>query len=112
MDCKWGCVILVAPWIHLTEAAYEAPEDREIAKPWIETPIDWKAIRNHVPTCKITAIFSDDDLFVALSEADIFKKELSAKIIVEHSLSHIKDEAGIRDLQPALDEVLSMAGKE
>ncbi len=105
-------VILVAPWVQLTEASYEAPEDREIAQPWIETPIDWEAVRNHIPEGKATAIFSDNDPFVPLSNANVFKKELRAKVLVEHSLYHINTEAGIKELQPALDEIISMSGSE
>jgi hypothetical protein len=32
---------------------------------------------------------SDNDPYVPLSDFDIFKKELSAKIIVEHNKEHI-----------------------
>lgn len=31
-----GGAVLLAPWVHLTDAAYETPEDREIAKPWLD----------------------------------------------------------------------------
>ena len=37
----------------------EGQEIIEIAKPWMETPIDFEKVRSH--TGKVVAVFSDDD---------------------------------------------------
>jgi predicted alpha/beta hydrolase family esterase len=101
-----GGAVFLAPWIHLTEASYEAEEDREIAAPWLETPIAWEKARSHCP--KFTAIFSDDDPLVPLSDSEIFKKELGATIIIEHSKEHFSGSTGIKELPSLLAAVLEL----
>jgi hypothetical protein len=103
---KIAGAVLVAPWTKLKPAALEDAQDSpEIAKPWLETPIDWEKIKKHCP--KFIAIFSDDDPYVYLEEGDLFKEKLGAKVIVEHKMGHFIEEAV---LLPARDAVLEIAG--
>ncbi|MBU1103954.1 MAG: alpha/beta fold hydrolase, partial [Nanoarchaeota archaeon] len=70
---KVGGVVMIAPWMHLLDTAYENPEEeKEIAKPWLETPIDWEKIKSR--TDHFVAIFSDNDFCVPLSDKEIFKE--------------------------------------
>jgi hypothetical protein len=101
-----GGAVLLAPWIHLTEASYETEEDREIAKPWLETPIAWEKIKSDCPKC--IAIFSDDDPLVPLSDAEIFKKNLGATIVIEHNKEHFSGSTGIKELPSLLAAVLEL----
>lgn len=101
-----GCVFL-APWVNLTDAAYETKEDKNIAKPWLETPINWDEIKLHCK--KFTAVFSDDDPLVPLSDSEIFKKKLGAKIIVEKGKKHFSGSDGIKELPSLFESILEIA---
>jgi len=84
-----GGIIFVAPWFNMFPEPIEEEGGTEIAKPWLETPIDTKKVLTH--TDRIAAIFSDDDPFVPLTDAKIFKEKLKAKIIIEHGKGHFDD---------------------
>jgi uncharacterized protein len=86
-NIKVGGVIFTAGWVHLI--GLDTPEEEgsmEIAKPWLETPLNWDKIKSHCN--KWVTIFSDNDPYVPLSDKDIFKEELNAEIIVEHNKDH------------------------
>jgi len=78
-------IVLVAPWMKLDAQTLEE-EELAIAKPWVETPINFKVIRKK--TKKVLCIFSDNDPYVSLDEAQILKKELSAKIVIKKHEKH------------------------
>ena len=97
-----GGIICVAGFFRLLNLATD--EEKEIAKPWIETPIDFEKIKKQ--TNKITAIFSDNDPDVDLSNKELFEKNLNAKIFIEHNKGHFSDDASIKEL-PSVLEILS-----
>ena len=105
-DVKIGGVILVAGWIHKLLGLY-GEDEIEIARPWVETPIDFENVKNH--TRNIFAVFSDDDEFVSLDNVDVFKNKLGAKTTVEHARGHFSQETGIKELPIVLEELLKMA---
>ncbi len=78
-----GQAIFVAPWTHLTGLS---PASQEIAKPWLGTPLDWTAARARCP--KFTALFSDDDEWVPVSEEQIFQERLNAQTKLLHKMGH------------------------
>mgnify|MGYP001570854401 CR=1 FL=1 len=92
-----GHVVLVAPWFNLTEEGGKGGAEE---KPWLETPIDTDAVRRN--TEDITAIFSDDDPLVPLSDAELFRERLDAHIVVEHGMGHMSGDSGITELPSAL----------
>lgn len=101
-DQKVDKVILVAgfgPYLSgLTD------EEKPTAKPWMETPLDFKKIRSKARS--FVAIFSDNDPHVPLEEnSKLFKEELGAKIIVEHGKRHMSGDDGIFEL-PVLLELI------
>ncbi len=104
---KVGGIILIASWINLRKASYETKDDELIARPWIKTPIDWKNVSKH--TKNITAIFSDNDPYVPKSSAEVFKKKLGAKIVVDHNMGHYNQEYGVKRVPSLLKETLKMA---
>ncbi|MBR9683048.1 hypothetical protein GOV03_00735 [Candidatus Woesearchaeota archaeon] len=106
-DKKIGGVVFVAGWFKLTKEALLDEESKEIAKPWLEIPIDFEKIKES--TNKFVAIFSDDDHFVPLSQKDVFKEKLGAKIIIEKGKKHMTEATGIKELKSALDSVLELA---
>lgn len=101
---KVGSIILVAAWLHLTDETWDEDYTQEIAKPWLETPIDFSEIKSH--TDNIVCIQSDDDLYVPVSDAEIFEEKLNAKIIFLKKAGHICAESGFTELPQVLDQVI------
>lgn len=64
IDTKIGGVLFVAGWFNLENL--ESEEIVEIAKPWIETPIDVEKIKNVLP--KSILLISKDDPYGAFEE--------------------------------------------
>jgi len=105
---KIGGAVLIAPWKTLLEKAYENPdEEKKIARPWMETPSNWEKIKTH--TDNFVAIFSDNDFCVPLSEKEVFKKKLGAKIITEHDKGHFTMENNVDKVPSALNAFLEMS---
>ena len=102
-----GGAILLAPWIHLSDEAYETEEDSEIAKPWLETLIQWDKIKSH--SNKFIAIFSDNDPLVPLTDSKIFEEKLGTKTVIEHDKGHFSGSSGIKELPSLLDAVLELS---
>ncbi|NTV31137.1 hypothetical protein HGA91_04150 [candidate division WWE3 bacterium] len=98
-----GGVILVTPWLNLTQAATQGVE--QIAAPWLTTPINMGRIRSH--RIRYTAIFSDNDPFVPITDAEIFRYQLGAKIVVEKSAGHMTTQDNIVEVPSVLEAVFS-----
>src|SRR3989344_3973749 len=82
-----GC-IFVAPWMELDKNTIEEEGEEvvEIAKPWVETKIDFNKVKEH---CKnFLAIFSDNDPYVLLSNVKLFKNKLNAETIIKNNQEH------------------------
>ena len=101
---KIGGIIFVAGFFNLP--FLETEEEKKIAKPWLEIPINTNKIKTL--TKSIIAIFSDDDPDVPVSDSKLFKERLNAKIIIEHNKGHFSDDAGIVELPVILNEILKM----
>ena len=101
-------VVLIAPWMHLDEKTIEEEGEEiiEMARPWIETPINFKKIKSNVKN-QIVCIFSDNDCYVPLSNVALFKEKLNAKIIVEHNKFHFDKANNITENKTAVSELLN-----
>ena len=99
-------VILIAPWMNLDEKTIEeeGEEAKEIAKPWIETPIDWEKVKSHIDN-QVVCIFSDNDPYIPLSETDLFKEKLDAKIIIEKEKGHFTKSDNITENPTVISEL-------
>lgn len=104
-NLKIGGVVLLAPWLGLTDEAFEDEKDRIIAKPWLETPINWEKVKTH--TNNFVSIFSDNDPLVPFDNSEIFKNSLGSKIIVEHNKGHFSGSDNVIELPSALNSILS-----
>jgi hypothetical protein len=95
---KIGGCIFVAGWFNLKEETYEedGEEAREIAKPWIETLIDFEKVKTY--TNNFLAIFSDNDPYVPLSDANLFRENLGGEIIVKHNEGHFNETKDIKEI--------------
>lgn len=99
---KIGGAIFVAGWFTLMDP--KTNEEKEIAKPWLETPIDFIKIKHH--TVNFFAIFSDNDEFVPLSDKGLFEQKLGAKTAIEHNKGHFSGSDGIKELPIVLEKIL------
>lgn len=102
---KIGGAVFVAGFFTLTNL--EDKETEEIAKPWIETPIDLKKVKSRLN--KSIAIFSDDDPYVPLDNQYDFREKIGSKIIIEHNMGHFNEGTGITQLPIALKSLLEIA---
>lgn len=103
-ETKIGGIICVAGFFNLS--GLETEEEKQLAKPWLETKIDFEKIKTH--TNKIIAIFSDDDPFVDLENKELFEKYLGAKTFIEHAKGHFDDYAKRDELPVVLEELLKI----
>lgn len=104
-DAKVGKVILIAPWFTLTNL--KTKEEWEIAKPWLETKIKETDVLKH--TQEIVAIFSDNDPYVSLDNAELFKKRFGAKIILEKNKGHFTEDDGVKEIF-SVSEIIDSVG--
>ncbi len=98
-----GGVIFVAGWFTLMNL--QTDEEREIARPWLETPIDGQKVRTH--TDRILAVFSDNDDVVPLENQGFFEKRLGASTILEHHKGHFSGGEGITEIPIVLKTLMS-----
>lgn len=96
-----GGVILVTPWIHLTNAATEGVEN--IAAPWLLQPINFDHLKSH--NTEYTAIFSENDPFVPITDAEIFRYQLGAKIVIEKGLGHMTSDEDVTTAPFIMDSI-------
>ncbi|MFH1802931.1 MAG: alpha/beta hydrolase [archaeon] len=108
-ETKIGGILLLAPWMHLDQQTIEeeGPEVVEMARPWMETPINFEKVKSQIG--KSVAIFSDNDPYVPLSGKDIFKELLGAEIYIEHEKGHFDPASGINELPLALEAILKIS---
>ena len=103
VDKKVGGAAFVAGWFTLMNL--ETNEEKEIAKPWLETPIDLDKVKQH--TKKFFAIFSDNDEVVPQENKKLFEERLGAKTAVEHGKGHFSGSDGVKELPVILEAILS-----
>lgn len=96
-------VVYVAGWFQLKNLS---PEEQNIARPWLETKVDFKQVKQHVP--ESIAFFSDNDPVVALDNQLLFEKNLGAKTQVLSQRGHFTKEEGITQLPEVLEAVLQL----
>lgn len=89
-------IIFIAGWFNLIDESYENDNERNIAMPWIETKINFNKIKDNSE--KIIAIFSDNDPYVPLSDAKIFREKLGAEIIIKRNEEHFNDTEKIEEV--------------
>ena len=101
---KVGGVVFIAPWLTLQNL--ESDEERQIADPWLKTPIREKDVMRHIP--KMIAIFSDDDPYVAGENINFFQDKFNAEIIIESKKGHFTEEDGVFELPSVFDAILAI----
>jgi predicted alpha/beta hydrolase family esterase len=94
---KIKAAILVAPWLTLQNL--EEGED-EIAKEWVETPLNFEKIKRHCDT--FVLIYSSTDPYPGFEDLTILRKSLGAVPVNIGDKGHINGEAGIFKLPELL----------
>ena len=101
-----GGAVFVAGWFNLSDM--ETEEEKSIGKPWLETPINFKKVKN--TTDKFMAIFSKDDPVVPFEEnKKLFRERLNSQIITEDGKKHFSGSDGITELSIALQSILKIS---
>lgn len=100
---KVGGVVLVAAWMTLMN---QSEEEMEIAKPWIETHIDFEKAKSH--TKNFMVIYSDNDEFVPIENKQFFEEKLGVKSLMEHGKGHFSGGDGVVDLPKVLSALRQM----
>ena len=72
---------------------------------FFEKPIDFEKIKNHCS--KFVAIHSDNDPYVDLKHAEVFKEKLNAEIIIKHNAKHFSGEIENEESCTELPDVIS-----
>ena len=98
---KVGKAVFVAGWFNLLNL--EDEESYEIAKPWIETSIDFEKIKRIFESAHV--FLSNNDPWVPLTDKKIFEEKLGAKVIVEKNKGHFTEDNGIYEM-PEILEIL------
>ena len=101
-ETKVGGALFVAGFL-LPLTNLEGPEEEAAAAAWTNAPLDLAKVRTHLP--KSIALFSDNDQWVPLDNADRFRDTFGSEIVVEHARGHFTE-----DKEPAvLREFLKLA---
>jgi len=106
-DVKVGGAVFVAGWFSLTKEALPDKESEDIAKPWMETPLDFAKVLEK--TKNMIAIFSDNDPSVPMKENEKIFRKFCKKIIIEKGKGHMIELHGVFELPSALNAVLELA---
>ena len=97
-----GGAILIAPALIISNL--ETEEAKDIARPWVDRPIDFANIRTM--SNNFVTIFSDDDKWVHLDKnREIIEKGLNQKIIIQNAKGHFTKDEGVSEL-PIAREIL------
>ena len=99
---KIGGIIFVAGWFKLDNL--EGEEVETIAKPWMNTAIDFNKIKQKIP--KLTVFLSTNEPYGFVEEnSKIFKEKLNAKVILEKDKGHFTEDDGVSELPEILSEI-------
>lgn len=106
LDCIVPRIILIAPWMELDEQTIEDEGEgvKEVTRPWMEIPIDFEKIKLNIKSG--IAIFSDNDVYVSLSQKEFFENKLNINTVVEHNQGHFDPSSGFTELQTSSDIIL------
>ncbi|MGC8538023.1 MAG: RBBP9/YdeN family alpha/beta hydrolase [Candidatus Micrarchaeia archaeon] len=99
-------MLFIAPWLHLKDAALSTETERTTAKPWLETPIDFSAIKSKVGSTRI--VMAKEDPYVPVEDSKIFRAELDAKVNIMPLKVHFTEDDGYKELHVALNEFMKL----
>jgi len=99
-----GGAVFVAGWLKLKNA--NTKEEVEISTPWLNTAINFEKVRSIIN--KSVYFLSDDDPWVSLENAELFKNKLGCKVIIEKGHGHYMENK-IKEIPSVLKEFLELS---
>ena len=106
-DVKVGGAVFIAGFFKRLSNLEDDDVVRSVSQEWLKTPLNLEKVKSHINKC--VAIFSDNDPYVPIDNQEEYKKNLGAKIIVEHEKGHFSGSTGTTSLQSALDSVIQIS---
>lgn len=107
-DVKVGGAVFVAGYFKRLTNLEDDDEVRDVAREWMETPIELTRVRTHL--LQSVAIFSDDDPYVPLDNQDDYRDKLGARVVVLPGRGHFSGgRDGCSELPEARDALLEIA---
>lgn len=95
-------IVFVAGWFELDNL--EDEKVKKIAKPWLETPINFNKIKPKLE--KLTVFLSSNDPYNRLGENEtLFKEKLGAIVIVLKDKGHFTENDGVKEMKEVLSEL-------
>jgi uncharacterized protein len=105
-ETRIGGVVYVAGWLTLKGLEDYEEEDKQAALPWIEIPINFEKVRTISP--KSVAIFTKDDPFVDVDNAEFYREKLGSEIIILETGEHLNDESNTKELPEVIEAIEKM----
>lgn len=99
-----GGAVFVAGWFNLGNL--EDEEVKEIARPWIETPIDLEKVKAVLPQSKL--IISENDPYGCLEENKQKFAQIMTKVIIVPNAGHFTAEDGFTELPVVIEEIKNL----
>lgn len=100
---KVGGAVFVAPWFNLDNL--EDEEVEEIAKPWLETPIDFGKVKQNIYS--IQSFLSSNEPFGYVEEnREMLEKELNSKVTVLENPGHFTEDDGYQEFLEIIPAIL------
>ncbi len=103
-----GGLVSVAGWFGMNEEVLEEEGALDTAKPWLRDQIEFSKPRRMLG--KIIAIFSENDPYAPVSQADMFKNQLGAETVLVPNRGHFTSMDDVTEAPEVLDAVLEMLG--
>lgn len=99
---KIGKIIFIAGWFKLKNL--ENKEARKIAKPWINTPINFDKIKQKIS--KLTVFLSTNEPYGFVEEnKTIFIEKLNAKVLIKKDKGHFTEDDKVKEMPEIIDQL-------
>lgn len=101
-EIKIAKAVFVAGWFNLAGLDEEGEDVVSIAKPWIETPIEYEKIKN---VCSDIQVFiSSNEPYGYINEnKKIFEESLGAHVTILQNKGHFTEDDGVVELPEVLE---------
>lgn len=97
-----GRAVFVAGWFNLAGLDSEGGDVADIARPWIETPINFEAIKN---VCQNIDVFLSSNEPYGYTEynKEVFENKLNANVTILPDRGHFTEDDGVIELPEVLE---------
>ena len=109
IDTPIGGVVFVAPWFSLDNL--EDEEVTQIAKPWIETPVNFEHIKTVAPSIQVL-ISSNEPYGCIERNTKILEEKLNAKVFILENKGHFTEDDECKEIPEARNLLLEIILKK